>query len=114
MAILQVLKVVAAVATLATGVYSFVRPRAVFDFIGLYASGARGIVEIRSIFGGLLIGLGAAPLVLGKPEAYRVVGIGYLAIAVTRLIATFLDGSYEASNLGSLAVEVVFGLILVL
>jgi hypothetical protein len=41
-------------------------------------------------------------------------GITYLAIAITRLISLFVDKSFEQSNTISLAVEIAFGLILVL
>jgi hypothetical protein len=112
--ILQVLQIVVAVATILTGLVAFVRPRSIYNFIGLEAPGVRGISEIRAIFGGLLIGLGAAPLMLGAPEAYQMLGIGYLAIAVARLFSILYDRSFASSNLISLAVEVVFGAILML
>jgi hypothetical protein len=112
---LQILKIVAAIATVATGALAFFAPRSVFGFTGLSAPGPRGITEIRAVLGGLFIGLGLAPFVLRQnPAAYRMLGITYLAIAITRLISLFVDKSFEQSNFISLAVEIAFGLILVL
>lgn len=114
MAILQILKILMAVGTIATGLVSLILPRAVMGFTGLVVPGARGITEIRAILGGAFIGLGLAPLLLNTPEAYRMLGIVYLAIAVARSAGLILDRSVERSNLLSLAVEVVAGIILVL
>jgi hypothetical protein len=41
-------------------------------------------------------------------------GIGYLAIAVARTFSIFFDKSFDQSNWISLAIEVIFGIILVL
>jgi len=43
-----------------------------------------------------------------------VLGLGYLAIAAVRLVSIFLDQSTASSNWISLAIEVVFGVILLL
>ena len=65
MNIWMILKIIAALATPATGLLAFFKPAATYGFIGLNANGVRGVSEIRSIFGGLFIGLGFAPLFLG-------------------------------------------------
>ncbi len=114
MTVLMVLKIIAAVGTAATGMLALVKPDAVYGFTGLLANGARGISEIRSIFGGLFIGLGIAPLILKSSAAYRMLGIGYLAIAAARLFSMIFDKSYDSSNIISLAIEIVFGIILVI
>jgi hypothetical protein len=108
----MVLKILAALATAATGLLGFVKPSATYGFIGLNANGARGVSEIRAVFGGLFIALGAAPLFLG-PVAYQMLGIGYLAIAAARTISIVVDKSYAQSNIISLGIEIVFGIILI-
>jgi hypothetical protein len=113
MTIKIILKIIAALATAATGLLGFTKPSATYGFIGLNANGARGVSEIRAVFGGLFIALGIAPLFLG-PVAYRMLGIGYLAIAVARTISIVIDKSYAQSNLISLATEIALGVILVI
>ena len=112
--ILQILKIIAAIATIATGVISAVGPQSVTGFTGLSAPGPRGITEIRAVLGGAFIGLGLALLILKTPAAYQTVGIMYLAIAVIRAVSIVIDKSAVQSNIISLVVEIVFGVILVL
>lgn len=111
--ILQIFKFIAAFGTAATGVYALIKPRAIKGFTGIAADNPRGVTEVRSIFGALFIGLGIAPFLLPVPEVFQMMGIGYLAIAAVRAVSMFLDKSVEQSNWISLAVEVVFGVILV-
>jgi hypothetical protein len=113
MTVLQVLKVVAAVGTMATGVVSLIWPLSVTGFTGLGAEGGRGVTEIRAVLGAFFIALGAAPLILRVAETYRMLGIAYLVVAAVRAVSMFIDGSVVRSNVISLAVEIVFGIILV-
>lgn len=113
MNILLTLKIISALVTVATGLLALVKPGAVYGFTGLTANGVRGVSEIRAIFGGLLIALGLAPLFLG-PVAYQTLGIAYLGIGAARAFSIVYDKSTASSNLFSLAVELVLGVILVL
>lgn len=113
MQIFMILKTVAAVLTIATGILALVKPSAVPGFTGMRPEGARGISEIRSIFGGLFIGLGLAPLFLGE-VAFTMLGIAYLAIALARAFSIVFDKSYAQSNWISLGIEIVLGIILFL
>lgn len=113
MNVLLVIKIVAALVTALTGLFAFVKPAAAYGFIGLNPNGVRGVSEIRAIFGGLFIALGLAPLFLGA-AVYLMLGICYLAIAVTRAFSIVYDKSYAQSNIISLVIEIVLGVILVL
>ncbi|HMD89514.1 MAG TPA: DUF4345 family protein [Anaerolineaceae bacterium] len=113
MSLLSILKIIAALATAATGLLALIKPSATYGFIGLNADGVRGVSEIRAVFGGLFIALGIAPFFLGMP-AYRMLGIGYLGIAAARTFSILFDKSTAQSNLISLATEIVLGVILVI
>jgi len=112
--IIKILQLIAVIATILTGLVSLVNPLSVQGFTGLTASGGRGITEIRSIFGGLFIGLGIAVLLLGTHETYQMLGIMYLAIGVVRIVSIFMDKSSVQSNWISVAAEIIFGIILVM
>jgi hypothetical protein len=116
MTVLQILKIIAAVATIATGLLSLFRPLSTQSFTGLTVAGPRGVTEVRSILGGLFIALGLVPLLLGKaaPQTYTMLGVSYLAIGLVRVISIFVDKSSVQSNWISLAVEIVLGVILVI
>ena len=114
MNILKILQIIAVIGTILTGLVSLIWPLRVQGFTGLTAPGGRGITEIRSILGGLFIGLGIAVFVLGTREVYQMLGIMYLAIGAVRAISMVIDKSIEQSNIVSLVVEIIFGIILVL
>ena len=80
MTLLFILKIMAAIGTVLTGLVSLIWPRAVFGFTGLNAPGPRGITEIRAVLGGVFIGLGIAPFLLKTPETYQMLGIMYLVV----------------------------------
>ncbi len=111
--LVYILKIIACVLTIGTGLLALLRPRSTPGFTGLEPAGGRGISEIRSVLGGLFIALGILPLIYGG-STYVMLGWGYLGIAVVRLVSIFLDKSSVQSNWISLAVEVVLGIILVL
>ncbi len=109
-----ILRWIVILGTLATGLIALFKPTSILGFVGFEGIGGRGITEVRSIIGGLFIGLAAAPLILNDPVAYKMLGIAYLAIGITRLPAMFLDRSVVSSNWISVGVEFVFGLFLLL
>jgi hypothetical protein len=112
--VIQYLQYFTAVATILTGVVSLVWPLQVRGFTGLEVSGGRGVTEIRSILGAFFIGLGAAALYFNMPETYAMLGITYIVVALVRGISMFVDKSVVSSNIISVVVEIVFGVILVL
>lgn len=112
--ILQILQIIAAVATILTGAISLFKPESVTGFTGLRPEGGRGITEIRAVLGGFFIALGAAPLFLNSPVAYMMLGIAYLVVGLVRGLSMIVDKSVTQSNIISLVVEIIFGVILVL
>lgn len=114
MTILEILKFLAGIATILTGLVSLFWPLRVRGFTGLDVDGGRGVTEIRAVLGGFFIGLGAAVLFLNVPAAYQTLGIAYLVVALVRTISMFVDKSVGQSNIISVIAEVIFGLILIL
>lgn len=110
----MILKTISAIATILTGLYALLAPLKVRGFTGLELPGGRGITEVRAILGGLFIALGAAPLLFGSPDMYTMLGVSYLGIAVVRAVSMFVDRSLVSSNFISLAVEIIFVVILIL
>ncbi len=106
------MKSIVLVGTALTGLYALVLPRSVEGFTGLRIGSPRGVTEVRAIFGALFLALGLVPLVSGEPAMVFLAGMIYLAVALVRAFSIFLDGSPERSNWISLAVEIVFGLVL--
>ncbi|MDO9120229.1 MAG: DUF4345 family protein [Anaerolineaceae bacterium] len=114
MDIVLILKYVAVIVTLLTGLYSLLQPKKIKGFTGLEASSPRAITEIRAVMGGTFVGLGIAALVFPVREVYLMLGITYAAIAAIRGVSMVLDKSMEKSNVISLVSEVILVVILVL
>lgn len=114
MDLLKILQVIAVIATIITGLVSLIWPRRVQGFTGLNAPGGRGITEIRSVLGGVFIGLGIAVFLLNTPETYKMLGIVYAAIGAVRAVSMMIDKSVEQSNVISLIAEIILAIILVL
>jgi hypothetical protein len=114
MTFLEILQLLAVVATILTGLVSLVKPHAVKGFTGLETSGPRGVTEIRSILGGAFLGVGIAPLLIKTPAAFQMLGITYLVIAIVRAVTMIIDKSVVRSNVISLVTEVMLGVILIL
>ena len=112
--LLNILKIAAAVGTILTGLLALIKPESIYGFTGLRAEGGRGITEIRAIFGGLFIALGGVALFYRSSQVFNMLGIMYLVIGLVRAVSMVLDKSVESSNIISLIVEIVFGIILII
>lgn len=112
--ILTILKYVAALGTILTGLISLFWPRRVRGFTGLEVQGGRGVTEIRAVLGAFFVGLGGAALYFNSAETYQMLGATYLLVGLVRGIAMFIDDSVVSSNIISVVVEVIFGIVLIL
>ena len=112
--LLQILKIIGGIATIATGIVSLFWPLKVPGFTGLEPNGGRGITEIRTILGALFVALGAVVLYYRTPESYMILGVTYLGMALVRGISIIDDKSAISSNVISFIVELVFGILLVI
>lgn len=114
--ILNILKIVAAAATVLVGAVSMLNPTGIGGFTGLDVAGnPRGITEVRAVLGAFFVGLGLAPL-LWRSQAesmYLMLGFTYLVVAAVRTVSMFVDGSVVQSNIISIVSEVILGVILV-
>jgi hypothetical protein len=113
MTVLLFFKYLAVVVTLATGGISIFWPKSIKGFTGLEASSPRAISEIRSVMGGVFLGLGIAAFVLNTPQVYQMLGIGYAAIALVRGISIVVDRAAVQSNIISLITEIILAVILI-
>ncbi|GAB4485041.1 MAG: hypothetical protein OHK0031_09150 [Anaerolineales bacterium] len=107
----EIVKLVISFLTLLTGFFSLFSPHSTVGFTGLKPEGGRGVTEIRAVLGGLFIALGLAPFIY-RGDTFAMLGLTYLGIAVVRLVSIFVDKSSTQSNWISLAVEILFGAIL--
>ncbi|ASM72251.1 MULTISPECIES: DUF4345 family protein [Roseobacteraceae] len=87
-----VFNVMAALATVAFGLFGFVAPRFTADTLDLApTTSTMGLSEIRASVGGLFVVSGLAALWLGEPLAYVMLGFAYAGAASGRVLSLFLD-----------------------
>lgn len=114
MSFLEILQLIAVIGTALTGLVSIIWPLSVQDFTGLAVEGGRGKTEIRAILGAVFLSLALTAFFLEHSVSYPMLGYTYLGIALVRTISMFVDGSVVQSNIISIGVEIVFGIILIL
>lgn len=88
----QIIKMLAVLFAAGFGVYSIWQPKIVAQAAGFDLPGNKGVAELRTSFGGLFVGLGIAPLILGSDVAYQMLGIAALVTLGVRLLTIALDG----------------------
>ena len=113
--ILNILKIIAALGTIVTWLFSLIKPLSVRGFTRLEVTEPRGITEICAVLGGFLIALGvAAPLLFGNMDMFLMLELAFCGVAAVRVFSMFLDKSPMQSNFNSLIKEVILGIILIL
>jgi len=108
------LKLFAALFTCAFGIWAFFKPYSAAKLVGLKPRDKRGVSDIRSIYGGVNIGLGAFAAWLQSPEAFQMLGIAYLAAAICRTISFIMDNAFSSVGMRFLIAEIVLGAFLML
>lgn len=111
---IQWIRYFVAIATIITGLISLLFPYNVQQFTGLRTDSGRGITEIRTILGALFIGLGIAILFFNQPVGYKILGISYLSMGIVRIVSIIIDKSFVSSNIISIIVEILFGILLLI
>lgn len=93
----RILVTLLAVGCMAFGVYGLARPGAAGELVSLVPTGPEGVGEIRAVYGGLMIAVGALLLwgSMGKRRSAAwlvAVGVGFAGLFVGRLVSLLLDG----------------------
>jgi hypothetical protein len=114
MSFITIIQILVDVLTITTGVYALFAPRKIKGFTGLFPDNPRGITEIRAVMGGVFIALGVAALYFHSSSTNMMLGVVYLVIGFIRTISMFVDKSLVPSNFISLAVEIVFGIMMLI
>lgn len=89
-------------------------PRRVAEWLGLGVKGPLGVSEIRATYGGLFLGLGLFCLLLGQPVLFRMLGVGWLLIALVRLLSMVLQRQMDRDHVLAFTVEMLVAWLLLL
>ncbi len=108
MELAQAPSTVAAVAVLVLGVIVALKPTAL-EIVGVTAATPVGRTEIRAVFGGMFMAMGAVCLITQHPYAYLTSGALWLGDAFVRALALLVDRPRLAEGLAVLVTGLVIG-----
>ncbi len=94
------------------GVVGLFRPDKIAAILGIEKPDLLCLVELRGLFGGMLTMLGVSCIVLRRPEAYLAAGLGFLGLALVKVIALAVDRPPPRKVVPGLLVDASVGLLL--
>jgi hypothetical protein len=108
----QIPSTVAALLVFALGIAVAIKPDAI-GRVGVTATTPLGRTELRAVFGGMFIAMGAVCLITGHPYAYLAAGCMWLGDAFVRVFALFADRPRLTEGLTVLGLGVLMGALLI-
>lgn len=103
--VLEWLPRLGALLTAAIGVAGFIKPTLITDGCDIELKSAKAFSEARGVFGGILLGVGLTALVLGDPNVYLALGIGWTGATLARFLSMALDGSTLKESIPPIVVD---------
>ena len=89
---MYIVNVLAALLTIAFGLFGLIAPRFTATALDLAPTeSTMGLSEIRASVGGLFVVCGSAVIILNDPLAYAVLGFGYAGTVLGRLVSLACD-----------------------
>lgn len=90
-----------------TGLLLLLAPRLVMRVVGLGESTSNpgGVSEIRSILGGLFLGIGFACIMFAQPLVYAALGFGFVCAVIGRLISFVADRAFTGTVIAATVIE---------
>ncbi len=109
---LAVAPVLGSVLTMVLGLVGLSKPAFFMRICGFAPPSSLGTLEIRAIFGGCLLTLGAVCLLTAAPAAYLTAGLLWLASASVKLVFMRIDKVPLRALLAGLAGDLPVGLLM--
>jgi len=108
---METLNYIGAIFTLIFGIVAFILPNQFAKLIFLTPVENKGTTEIRSTYGGLVMGLGGYALWSQSEMVFQCLAAGWFAIAAARVLSTRIDNSYNEYTLVFIVIEFGIGLL---
>jgi hypothetical protein len=114
MNLISLFHIYAVVITLKNGFFSALKPAWVKNAPLVDPATSRAKTEMRSMWGGLYLGLGIAGLVYPVTEVYRTIAIVYIASNLVRIISMVINRTYPKSIFQTISYEIILTVFLFL
>lgn len=109
---LQVAPIVGSSLCMGLGLVGLFRPSVFMRMCSLKPSGPAGTLEIRAIFGGCLIALGAVTLATASALVYLTAAILWFSSAIVKIVFMLIDKATFISLIPGLAGDIPLGLLM--
>ncbi len=103
---------IGAAISLILGIMAIIWPLKISTFVSVKSIGKEGVSEIRATYGGFFVGISLFGIVTQNPQAFVMLGCGWLCAAVVRLVTLFY-GFATLKNIGGVVLETVIGVLCV-
>ncbi len=106
-ALLDWLPQVGALLQLLIGVVGFFKPRAFTEQMQLVMSTPMAVSEVRTVFGGLNLGVGLAALLMHEPLVYMALGMAWFFGLLARFYSMVVDKTSLRESMPGITVDAV-------
>jgi len=103
---------IGAAISLVLGIMAIIWPSKIATFTSVKSIGKEGVSEIRATYGGFFVGISLFGIVTQHPQAFVLLGCGWLCAAVVRFVTLFF-GFATPKNIGGVVFETVIGVLCV-
>lgn len=107
MNLVNLFHIYAVVITLKNGLFSTLKPSWIKNASLVSPTTPRAKTEVRSVWGGLYLGLGIAGLAFPIPEVYRTIAIVYITSSLVRTASMMVSKSFTKSIFQTITYELI-------
>lgn len=108
----QIIPVVGSLLSIGLGVFGLLKPKALAESTGIQPINALGVMELRALFGGVMLVLGLCALIGRQPVIYLVTGLAFIGGAIVKLISLSIDRPPVSKALPGILFDLLVGLAL--
>jgi hypothetical protein len=110
--LLRITSTLGVLGLLAIGVFGLLRPAAFAAQVGVRADTPAGAGELRAVFGGFMLAMVAALVLIGSPAVYLTVGLLWVGAGIAKAISFVLDPPAINDAVQGIAADLVFAVLL--
>jgi hypothetical protein len=108
----EIVPIIGSILTIGLGVFGLLKPKTLGAATGIQPINASGVMELRALFGGVLLVLGLCALIARQPDIYLVTGLAFVGASIVKLISLSVDRPPVSQVLPGILFDLIVGLAL--
>lgn len=110
MSIGEIVPIIGSILTIGLGVFGLLKPTAMGAATGIAPVNELGVMELRALFGGILLVLGMCALIGRQPVIYLVTGLAFVGASTVKLVSLSIDRPPVSQALPGILFDLLVGL----